>query len=424
MDAAPCTARRFRRRAAIVIVCAACVGAARAQPVERAPNPVGFPVGPVIIAPSLTAGYAYDSNVFLRPSSENPTSDQVLTLQPAFFLTVPFSNSSFRFGDTLRYTDYAKTVQTNGKLSNDATADLNLRFGSLDELILSAHNIAGVAETLAFDPGGEVSFAGKSYKLHSEALLAKREVVGARGYRVGLTRNALRFDPGQEIFFFNYRGFDGEASYLEPMSSNTHLSFGYLGARYDHFDISPGADPYAVFRTEAGDTFFAAIEGRLSPRQPYNVSVGWERLSFTGNDYPDFSGIVVRANASFIVGGGTTIATSLSRQPYRSFFTANNFYVSDQVYVGVLRDFEGIAVVGVDASVSRSRYRAAVPAGEPSAGTVRSDQAFSLEAYANLTIRERVIFRLSVSETRKNSNYPGADYDATTVFGGFIFGWF
>jgi hypothetical protein len=410
-------ARRWQRRAAAWVAATVLASGATAQTVSDPQEPVGFKAGPVVLAPSLTTEYGYDSNVFMRSDEFGPAPvpDQVLTLKPALLLTIPFSNSALRFGDTLSWVDYKETPQIAGKTSNDAMADLTLRFGSLDTLALSARHVNGVSETTEFDPGGEVSFRGIPYRLHTEMLSVSREVAGARGYRFSVSRNALDFDNSIEVFFFDYRGFDGDASYVQPLSPNTRLAFGYVGTRYDHFGV--GTSPSEVGRTENGNTLYAQVEGRLGPKQPYRLRLGWESLAFEGNSAKDFSGVVGDAAVSAIVGGGTTFTLTAQRQPYRSFFGTNNFYVFESVGGRVERPFQSGTSVGGDVSFSRNTY------GEPVAGILREDHTFWIEAYANLAVRERVVFRLSVLKRRRYSNTPGADFNITAVFGGFVFGW-
>jgi hypothetical protein len=413
-------ARRTRRRAAGCIAAAVLWGGARAQSASDPTNLVGFSAGPVVIAPSLTTGYAYNSNVFLNSAEVNTTGDQVLTVEPALQLAVPFSNSVFRVADTLKWTDYQHTPQTAGKTANDALGELILNFGSTDKLGLSAHSITGVAETQAFDPGGEVTFKGNAFQYHTELVSIARENSGARGYRVSVQRNALRFDPDQEVFFFNYRGFDGEAAYLQPLSSNTRLAIGYLGTRYDHFRTEA---PDVVDRTEQGDTIYGQLEGRLGPRQPYTVRLGWERLAFTGNDAKDFTGPIGQANFAAIVGGGAVITVRAQSQPFRSFFLTNNFYVFQLIGTQIVRHFPQGSEFGGNFDYFRSSYGEPVPTGSTGEGVYRRDKAVRLEAYASLAFRDRVALRLSVAKNKKYSNYPGADYDAIEVFGGFVFGW-
>ena len=79
--------------------------------VRGLPPVVGFPAGPFVVAPSLIAGYSCDSNVLLAPDDQSPSPDSVTTLQPALNLTILFSNSAFRLGDTFRWVSYKKTPQ-------------------------------------------------------------------------------------------------------------------------------------------------------------------------------------------------------------------------------------------------------------------------------------------------------------------------
>jgi hypothetical protein len=419
MTERPLGARRRQRRAAAWIVASVVGGGACAQSARELGDVPGFKAGPVVIAPSLTAGYSYNTNVLQQSEAASPQPDSILTLQPALQLTAPFSNSMFRFADVFTYFDYKNTPQTNGKTSNDAIADLTLNFGSRHQLELSAHNVAGVAETLDFDTGGEAEFKGNSFQLHSEAVSLSREVGGARGYRLALARNAVRFDPSITVNFFNYRGFDGEAAYLQPLSPNTRLSFGYLGARYDHADA---AQPSTVSRTETGDTVYGQVEGQLGPRQPYSVRLGWERLAFAGpdeNEGDDFAGVVGQAKLSAIVGGGTMFTVMALRQPYRSNVDSNNYYVFDLIGGWVERIFPQGSSVGGDLALSMNSYNEPIR----EASYLRQDRRVQLEAYANLALAKRVIFRVSLARNRRYSNAPGAGYNETVAFGGFVLGW-
>ncbi len=431
-------ARRRARRAAAWIAASVVASGAWAQSGTEAASVVGIKAGPVIIAPSVEVGYAYDSNVLQRPDEVAPEPDQILTLQPAIQITIPFSNSSFRFGDVWTYVDYNQTAQTRGKSANDAVAELTLNFGSLDQLEISAHNIVGVSETLAFDPGGEVGFQGNTFTLHTEAVTFSRAFPGARGFRFGLERNALRFDPSITVNFYNSRGFEGEAAYFQPLSPNTRLAFGYLGSRYDQFRSQ---DPSTLNRTESGDIVYGQIEGQLGPRQPYMVRLGWDRLAFADaqaatTPIGDFSGVIGQVNLSAIVGGGTALSVAIQRQPYRSYDLSNSFYVSNLAVGSVERLFLGGTSVGGSLLFAINGYRQISsftttivtdpPTDPPPTVTTyyhREDRRVQLEAHANLELAERVAFRVSLARTRRYSNAPFADYNNTVFFGGFVLGW-
>jgi len=417
-------ARRPRRRAAVGIVAVVVGGGAWAQSVSDTPPLIGFPAGPFVIAPSLTSGYSYESNVYQRPDAFNPQADQALTVQPALALTLPFSNSTFRLADEFKYLDYRETTQTAGKTSNLAEAELTLNFASHDKLDVLARHVSGVAETLEFDPGGEVAFQGNAYQLHSETVSVSRETGGARGYRVSIGRQVLKFTESILVTFVNYSGFDGEAAYLQPLSPNTRLAFGYVGSRYDQYQAGPGEDPSELFRTERGDTLYAQFEGQLGTKQPYSVRLGWETLDFGVNAAANgFSGLIGHASLSAIVGGGTTFTVVVQRQPYRSSVPDNNYYVFEEAAGQVERRFPLGSIIGGRLSFSQNTY------GEPSSPAfgepeiLRRDRTMRFEGYANLAIADHFGFRVSVSRNRKYSNFPGASYNDTVVFGGFVLGW-
>jgi hypothetical protein len=426
MTARPLRARRRMPRAAAWIVATIVCGGAAAQSTDTPAELVGFQAGKVLLAPSLTVGYSYDTNVLQQPEGAipPPEPDEVLTVQPALQLTVPFSNSSFRFGDTLTYVDYNQTPQTQGKTSNDVAADLMLNFGSLDRLELGAHNIAGVAETLAFDPGGEIGFQGNRYTLHTESIALSRLLSDVKGYRISLTRNALRFDPTIQFSFYNYRGFDGEGAIFQPLSSNTRLAFGYVGSRYDHF---ASQNPSVLLRTESGDTVFGEIEGQFGPRQPFSLRLGWERLGFGGPQAAsggDFKGFTGEGKLSFIVGGGTNMTYVLQRQPYRSYEQSNSYYIFNLIGLGVERIFPHGSSVGGGFNFSVNGYKQPTTYVIPEPITIyRQDRRIQFEAHANIALAKQVVFRVLLARNRRYSNAPGADYNNTVVFGGFVFGW-
>lgn len=407
------------RRAALWIAAAVLARGACAQTATDASQAVGFRAGPWIIAPSLIAGCSYDSNVLFQPDELHPTPDRVISVQPALQLTLPFSHSRFRFGDTLRWLDYGTTPQTAGKTANDANAELALGFGTGDELGLAARSVAGIAETVVFDPSGEAQgLQGNAYDFHTETLSLQRQIPDARGYRFAVTRNVLSFERPVPFDFVEYRGFDGEGAYTQPLSPNTRLSFGYLGSRYDLYLLSPVTDPTQVFRTENGNALYVQAEGRLGPRQPYSVRVGWERLTF-GLDagLADYSGPIWNASMGAILGGGTTVAVTIQRQPYRSTSADQSFYLTDQLGGSVARSFRGGSTVGGRVMLSRYTF------GQPIAGTYRTDRAYLLELYGSLAVQDRVNFRISILSNRRWSNYVGGAYDSIAVFGGFVLGW-
>ena len=421
-------ARRRSCRAAAFIAAGLLSGPLWAETAIDIPTPVGFPVGWFYLAPSVTAGYSFNSNIFLTPKDIS-VADRVRTVQPAVQLTVPFSNSTIRLADALNVFDYKTIPQPEGKTANDAFLDFTFRFSSMDTLDASVRHDTGVSQTSTETSqlvGNELvkvlQTAANPYRINAETVSMSREIGGKRGYRFVLTRNTLDFDKPTPGSYFTYKGYDGEAAYIQPLSSNTRFAIGYVGAWYDEFNISVGSNPHAPVRTERGNTIYAEFGGQLGPKQPYSTRLGWTNLAFETippNSARGFSGVVVDARLGAIVGGGTAFTAFAKRQPYRSYFFDNNYYVFGQAGFQVNRAFPRGSAVGGELSLIRNSYP------EPSGplNIYRRDRGIRVEAYANLAISDRLSFRVSVLRDERKSTYPGTDYSSTIIFGGMVFGW-
>ena len=393
---------------------------AQGQTLEEPPK--GMQWGPVVFTPSLLFGYAYDSNVFQQSEILAPEGDTVVSVEPTLGILVPFSNSAFRLTDRFRWRDYGDTAQLHGKSANELEAELELNFGSRDTLTIGGLRVDGVAETLVFDPGGEVVFSGESYRSYDGHIEMSRDIPGTRGYRAEIGRQALSFDEANPAFF-DYHGYYAEASYLEPIRPAMNLSVSYRGDRFEQFDSGESSTGDA-FRTERGDAFYAGIEGRLASRRPYSLRVGWQELKFGATPAPDFKGIVWNGNIALAGGRKTAITIGTDRTPYRSFFFDNNFYVFDDVRTSVIHRFGRGSELGGSITLGRLSYDDPVPAPDPQAGIVRVDKTVWVDAYANFALRDLVVFRLNFRRTRRSSNYDSGIFDQNVFFGGFVLGWF
>ena len=423
-----------RSRRAVPLVVAAAWLPAAALTTDDLSN--GVPIGPVVVAPSLTCSYDYDTNVFLfdvlppqdpsnPPAHPPPEPQGIATIEPAVTLTLPFGQSLFKLSDTLRYRNYEKSAELNGRQSNIASADLALNFSSLDSLELTADLTNGKADTLAFDPGGQVVFRGESYRLDREGMKVAREVFGQLGYRVNVARSNLHFADVQAPGFFDYSGYDGEAAALIPVLENANLSFGYVGTRFDHFDASPGPTNGTLSRREIGDTAYVGLEGRLGPRRPYHIRLGWESLKFDGGPAggTDYRGVVGEGALALVGGSGFSLLATAVRTPYRSFFEPNNYYLYQGGVLEARHLAPGGTSVGGRAQVALVNYPDPVATTEHPEGIRERDWTFSLVGYANLAIRDHVSFRISLGRAVRTSNFPDRNYRDTVLSGGFIFGW-
>src|SRR5262249_5453785 len=122
-------------------------------------------------------------------------------------------------------------------------------------------------------------------------------------------------------------------------------------------------------------------------------------------------------------GGGASLVLRAQRQPFRSFFETNNFYVFDLVGLQIRRAFPQGSEFGGNFDFFRSSYGEPAQPDPETHGIYRKDKAMRLEAYATLALRDHVGLRFALVKNRKYSNFPGAEYNGLVVSGGFVFGW-
>ena len=414
----------FEKLAIVLVLGAACAAASSRSAASDLPE--GMLVGPWILAPSLTSGFAYDTNVFLASStstSSGTISDRVLRVTPGLVAALPFRESLLKLDYSVTRLDYGKTPLERN-LSRDAGIDLALNFSTQDRLSLRANRNLGVAETLAFDPGGEVVFRGQGFDLTTYEIEAAREVFGHRGYRVRLSREALSFDPGTTVAFFEFRGIDAEVDYREPLSPRFWAVGDYEGRRYDHFLADEPTGSHEPFRKEDSDVVRVGLQGQLGEREPFLVRVGWGRFRFPGSEGSEYRGIVADASLVIRSVGRTELELGLQRRPWPSFFLNNNYYLVNSANLRLSRRWLQYSTMGIEGWWQEATYGDPVPMNVPQQpGLTRVDRTLRASVYANLMIRERLGVRISVDENHRNSNYLGAGFEGRVYFAGIVLGW-
>ncbi len=382
----------------------------------------GFQAGPWLLEPSLLFEYEYHSNPFFRPTGGS--SDRILTAKPALGLSLPFSQSLVYFNISKAIYDYQR-VTLGGNSVLESSGGVELNFNTQDKLELDVENTSGLARsTGVFDEGGETVFRGDTFDFNSYTATFSRSVYGHRGYRVQLQRQDLVFDRGTTVQFFDYRGWNYQGEYRQPVSPVSWFLVSLGGRKYDHFrvgDVSP--DP---FRREDSRIGYLGFDARYSPRSGLRVLLGYGSFEYPGSGGSSFGGLVADLTARHSTGSGKLEwIVSASRKPYSSFFRNNTHYVRDFVEVSLIRHFSGKSLVRLRTNVSWSDYsdRLEAPA-DPQNGILRNDRTASTELYARISLSSLLGLRISVLRSRRSSNYIGVEYEATRIFSGLALGWF
>jgi hypothetical protein len=414
----------LRRRAVPALVALATCATALAQ---DAPPP-GVAAGPWVLAPSLVVGYSYDTNVFQEDDEFDPVADHSLVIEPKILATLPFRNSSFALGYSATRYDYGNAFD-DAQLEQKGIAKLDLLFSSLDRLVLSADFTFGVAKTEAFDPGGEVTYRGESFRLSHYELDFSRQIPGRPGYRVDLTHNVFRFDEDQTVSFFDYEGTSAFLEYRQPFGSQVWGVVSYAGSRFDHFcsNIDPQGNPCpgrsTPFRTEESDTGIVGIMGNVAKRQSFALRVGSSSFRYDPETGQNFHGTTMEGTMGIPVGGGTNLTIGAARRPFPSFYFNNDYYLVTRGDVRLDHQWPNETIAGIRASYWTSKYPERIVApGNPADGLIRDDGHVQGEVYANVQLVRRLGIHVSVSHQTRDSNIEGQSFQGTIYFAGLSYG--
>lgn len=421
--------RKLRRRAALAILCFVLAGvvSVRAQEEPRLPDPDRvLSAGPWLLAPSLTAGWSNDSNVFYQSAGANPTKDSILHIVPELRALLPFRNSEFEGRYRRDFVDYKDTSLDNSGYAEYSSA-LRLRFSSHDMLEFTGTLTRGWAETLQFDVG-ELTFHGEPYRHNTWGVGLSREVLGRRGYSLRIQRMDLNFDADADVRFFDFRANSLEAEYREPVRENLWILTTIRLENADHFcrnfDPSGALCPEVgvPFRTEEAGMVLFGVRGAVRGQDPFLFRIGQDTRRYTsplraGSRVDD--DLVGDGYLTLRVGPSSRLHFNWNRGLWSSFYLDNDFYRSQ----GLETTFEKLGVRGTSWGAKVGLQAVDYARGLELEARRRDRRVFG-QVYATLQLRQRTALRLSVERHRRSSNLEGFDYDGTVFFAGMVLGWF
>jgi hypothetical protein len=379
-------------------------------------------VGPWLLAPSLTAGWSNDSNVFYRSEQDRPSGDNILRVIPQIRAQLPFRNSALELAYRRTFLDYRKT-RLDGSGFHELEGALRLRFSTHDTLELTGAHTRGRAEFLRFD-AGELVFQGEPYRLNAWGLRVFREVPGHRGYALSVLRSDLNFSEDVEVQFFDFRSLAVEVEYREPLGPNSWILSSLQLEDADHFcrfATATGAPCPGVgvpFRRARGGTAMFGLRGVLGGQEPFYLRVGREVRRFEPQDRVT-SGLVGEGLLTLRLAPSSRILVTAHRRTWPSFYQFNDFYRSQDVEVRFERAGKTRTNLGGSVGLQWTQY----PLPDAS-GAVRRDRRIRGEAYATLLARDRAGIRVSAARHRRSSNIERLDYEGTVLFAGIVLGWF
>ena len=412
-------------------------------------NP-GLSLGRIDFHPSLRFDYGHDDNVFYSPHLEcngcSLVSSSLTVVRPQLLFDLPAGENWLRWSYAGEYRDYGTSAYSPSQpWSHFVDLDGRVRLGPRVFAALADHFVHGTQQLREVDPGGELTFGTAPFTLHSPSA----EV----GVNLG-TRHAFSVVPSYSRTTFDR---SGSSSFF---TSSTHG----LQARYT-YTLTPTTAVYAYYgdeRTheERNSLFFTNVDadstvGGIGLRKTVNraivtsATIEYRTMDFHGGAPTNFSGLLVTGDAGWLLSDVSRLTVSLRRGPYPSYFLNNNYYVSDQVTVGLTHQVGTLlwwdGTVGVESNAYsepsdvtglETFYCQENPPGVfadcPSRGVRRRDHAWKAEV--SLGIRTGRAGRISLGynhyERRSNMlavSQPGFgdpnEYDVNRIFLRFEVGW-
>ncbi|HEX5043090.1 MAG TPA: hypothetical protein VFV75_09290 [Candidatus Polarisedimenticolaceae bacterium] len=411
---------RGRGHAVLAVLSLLTAGAARGEDLPARANVIT--AGPWLLAPSLTAGWSNDSNVFYRSSASNPEPENVFHVMPEVKALLPFRNSEFEGRYRRDFVDYEKS-QLEGAGYQEYAAALRLRFSTHDTLEVTGALTRGQADALRFD-SGELVFQGENYRLNAWGMELSRDVLGHRGYSLRAQRVDLNFEHDTDVRFFDFRANSVEGEYREPVRPKLSILTTVRLESGDHFcrDVTPLGDLCPAvgepFRTEESGMVLFGVRGALPGDEPFFLRLGREVRRYASPVRVDHD-VVGDGHLTLRLTPSTRLYLDGNRGLWSSFFLDNDFYRAQGLEARVERVGARRSTFGASLGWQAMDYARGL-----AAGARRRDRTVRTQAYATLIVRERAGLRLSVEKHRRSSNLEGFDYDGTVFFAGMVLGWF
>ncbi len=377
--------------------------------------PEGLEVGKWILAPSFTASYEAEDNVFLK-TDDTATSDRVATLGGELKASLPFRNSNLELGYAATKEDYAKN-DFQRDLTQLASVELQLEFRTGDRLTLRDRYRRDFARAEETDPGGETTFQGEPYNFNTWQVDLTRDDPRRRGYRLHVERQDFIYEGKTDIGFFEYRGFANYFEYYQPLPDDRSWVVHYGTRRFDHYD--PESAVGVPFRTEKSDNVSLGMRGLLGKDQPYRIGLGYGRFRYEGDDGSEFHGLVGTAAWRLWLGGRTKLDLEAIRRPLPS--NLSTYYINSAAVATLEREWQRFDL-GTEFEYTKNAYADEIP--DLECDGRRKDSTYAVEAFWKLKIHERISYDLSSFYSRRSSTCDTSEYDAAGIETGLRIGWF
>jgi hypothetical protein len=293
----------------------------------------GIPMGDAVFYPSVEAIYSHTDNLFLQDKSEpgGLWSDSYWAIRPTLGFEFPFKQSYVRFNLGYQYKDYDKYDLTD---HNTWLFDFDskFKFSNNSVFTLRDHFLQGVQELQKVDPGYEATFGNEKFDYNEfqagyDFDLNQHNAMGVFGNwtTVDFSNKNTQAQP-----FYGYDQISGGLNWKYHLNATNNflLQYTYLQSKPDqsYSTIWLASDPYRKYNS---NELLAGWEGSVNRYFSGYAKAGYRKMSFTQNNYADFSGVVLDSAMKFNFTDLFKLDLNLYRLPYQSAYNVNNYYVTE-----------------------------------------------------------------------------------------------
>jgi hypothetical protein len=398
--------------------------------------PDGLPVGRWILAPYFVSQVGLEDNLFRVSgcAEDDPDCLEAQTVSRTMLglaARLPVRNSLIELRYEAEKRRYERSAPPKRPLEEIAAALAQFSFSTGDQLAISDTYTRGSSDVRAIDEGGEFEFQDDPYDLNRFEAMWTRTNPSRQGFILRFARVDLNFappenpdpeDPDNDLIpFFDYRGFESNFEYRQPMAGRKWIRVYYDSRRFNHYNPNLRSETGVPFRKEVADTLQLGLGGTAGRNKPFNVRFGYGRYRLEGTG-AEFDGIVGAADLAIGIGARTNLTFNFWRRPLPSNFPT--YYIVNSLRMGVERPFLREFMAGVSLVYARSQYGDVLIIDGTPENEIRKDQRFVVEAYLDWFVHPRIAIRVAGGHQQRVSSSEGSGYTASAVSVGLRLGWF
>ncbi len=316
----------------------------------------GLPVGRFLVHPSLTFEYTHDSNALYVSSdlqSAQEASSGIFVVKPRVLVDLPLGQNRIRWTYSPMYRRYTNdAVAKNVPLSHNFDLESTFVLGPSLHLTLRDHFFRGTIELREVDPGGELTFGLVPFSVHEPEFDITADLGARHGVSLIPRYSSTDFANPESASFFNYtrREIEGRYNYRLSEPSTMYAFYALSDTIQDRQVAFFGDISLSTRRTGLG------LRRTVNQAVVTEMSAGYETIRFRGGLGRDFSGPVVRVDATWQPSDASRLDLSLLRQPYQSFYANNNYFLDERVGLRLLRQVGPRAYLQIGGGVRWNNY--------------------------------------------------------------------